>query len=72
MKKMARFHKLGVQQYEGGLSAAEKVEYDLLSALVTHRDRVDNGLLTMEATRASTQRIYRLEKQLDDLKGTPS
>ena len=72
MKKMARFHKLGVQQYEVGLSATEKVEYELLSALVTHHDRIENGLLTMEGVRASTQRIDRPEKQLDDLKGVPS
>ena len=69
---MSRFHDLGVQQYEGGLSAVEKVEYDLLSALITHQDRVDANMLSMEAIRASLQRIYVLEKLYDTLKGTPS
>ena len=69
---MSRFHDLGVQQYEGGLSAVEKVEYDLLSALITHQDRVDANMLSLEATRASLQRIRGLQKLYDTLKGTPS
>ena len=66
---MSRFHDLGVQQYEGGLSAVEKAEYDLFSALITHQDRVDANMLSMEATRASLQRITGLQKQFDILKG---
>ena len=66
---MSRFHDLGVQQYEGGLSAVEKAEYDLLSALITHQDRVDENMLSLEATRASLQRIKGLQKFYDTLKG---
>ena len=66
---MSRFHDLGVQQYEGGLSAVEKAEYDLLSALITHQDRVNEDMLTMEALRASLHRIKGLQKQFDILKG---
>ena len=66
---MSRFHDLGVQQYEGGLSAVEKAEYELLSALITHQDRIDENMLSMEATRASIQRIKGLQKQFDTLKG---
>ena len=65
---MWRSQDLGDQQYGGGLSAVEKAEYDLLSALITHQDRVDANMLSMEAIRASLQRIKGLQKRFDTLK----
>ena len=69
---MARFHDLGVAQYEEGFSEVDEAEYTLIAAIVTHQDRVDNNMLSMEATRASLQRIKGLQKRFDTLKGAPS